>query len=100
MQTELNKLGYDLGPCGIDGDFGRATEKAVRAFQGNNGLQVDGICGARTWAALDAAVETLAVPDSSIETYTVIIPGLDLVQASSLAESYPGAEIVKGADGQ
>jgi hypothetical protein len=100
MQTELNKLGYDLGPCGIDGDFGRATEKAVRAFQGNNGLQVDGICGARTWAALDAAVAALAAPDSSIETYTVIIPGLDLVQASSLAESYPGAEIVKGADGQ
>ena len=26
MQTKLNRLGYDLGPCCFDGDFGRATE--------------------------------------------------------------------------
>ena len=30
-QTMLQKLGYDLGICGVDGDFGTATEKAVRA---------------------------------------------------------------------
>lgn len=28
-QQLLEKLGYSLGPCGADGDFGRATETAV-----------------------------------------------------------------------
>ena len=100
MQTELSKLGYDLGPCGIDGDFGRATEKAVKAFQGDHGLKVDGICGPATWAALDAAVAALTIPESSVTTYTVRIPGLDLTQAQKLVEAYPGAEIVKGEDGK
>ena len=100
MQTELSKLGYDLGPCGIDGDFGRATEKAVKAFQGDHGLKVDGICGPATWAALDAAVAALTVPESSVSTYSVIIPGLDITQAKRLVENYPGAEIVKGEDGK
>lgn len=37
---------------GIDGIFGARTESAVRQFQQNNGLSVDGIVGANTWAAL------------------------------------------------
>ena len=52
MQSILEKLGYDLGPCGVDGDFGRMTEKAVKAFQQDHGLKVDGICGPKTFAAL------------------------------------------------
>jgi N-acetylmuramoyl-L-alanine amidase len=32
--------------------FGEATEKAVRRFQGERGLRVDGVCGRQTWAAL------------------------------------------------
>ena len=52
MQSILEKLGYDLGPCGVDGDFGRMTERAVKAFQQDHGLKVDGICGPKTFAAL------------------------------------------------
>lgn len=36
----------------VDGRFGRRTEKAVRAFQENAGLPVDGIAGPDTRAAL------------------------------------------------
>ena len=52
MQGILEHLGYDLGSCGVDGDFGRMTEKAVKAFQKDHGLKTDGICGPRTWKEL------------------------------------------------
>lgn len=61
VQWELKRLGYDLGKYGIDGDFGNATDKAVRAFQKKhkapNGvaLTVDGIVGKNTRAALKAS---------------------------------------------
>ena len=44
-QTLLEKAGYSVGPCGIDGDFGRVTLAAVKAFQKDHGLVVDGIVG-------------------------------------------------------
>ena len=48
MQRILERLGYDLGACGVDGDFGRMTEKAVKAFQQDHGLKADGIVGPKT----------------------------------------------------
>lgn len=92
LQKSLQKLGYDLGPCGVDGDFGRATEAAVKAFQTDQGLKVDGICGPATWAALDASQPG---PEPT-GLYTVIIPGLTEEQANRLLAEYPLAEISAG----
>ena len=50
LQRALKRAGFDAGT--IDGIFGSRTEAAVRAFQRANGLQVDGIVGPKTWAAL------------------------------------------------
>jgi peptidoglycan hydrolase-like protein with peptidoglycan-binding domain len=36
----------------VDGIFGPKTEAAVRAFQQNENLAVDGIVGTQTWTAL------------------------------------------------
>jgi len=48
---EVRRL-QELLKIGIDGSFGRDTEKAVRIFQQHNGLTADGICGLATWAKL------------------------------------------------
>ncbi len=52
LQSRLIALGYDLGPWGADGDFGSQTKKAVKAFQQDHGLKVDGIVGKETWKEL------------------------------------------------
>ena len=50
LQILLAGYGYD--PNGIDGDFGPGCEKAVKAFQKDNGLEADGIVGQKTWEKL------------------------------------------------
>jgi peptidoglycan hydrolase-like protein with peptidoglycan-binding domain len=48
-------------PGAVDGDFGPNTEAAVKAYQQDRGIQVDGIVGDQTWwAAAGAAGATLA----------------------------------------
>ena len=92
LQTVLLKLGYDLGPCGVDGDFGKATEAAIRSFQSDHRLAVDGVAGKNTWAELEKSVNAISVKPGEA-TYCVIISGLDLSQARALQTNYPGSEI-------
>ena len=49
LQQALVDQGYEID---VDGDFGRATEQAVLAFQEANELDMDGVVGPNTWAAL------------------------------------------------
>lgn len=49
LQYELNKHGYKLN---VDGDFGVKTEAAVKDFQKNHRLIIDGIAGKNTIAKL------------------------------------------------
>lgn len=52
LQVLLAGYKYSLGSAGCDGDYGAATEDAVRRFQKNNGLTADGCCGPATWKKL------------------------------------------------
>lgn len=52
VQASLITLGYDCGSYGVDGDFGSATLTAVKAFQKDNKLVVDGIIGIKTKTAI------------------------------------------------
>lgn len=49
LQTLLIRAGFQ---CKVDGDFGPATKKALRAFQKANDITVDGIAGPETMKAL------------------------------------------------
>lgn len=86
LQTKLIQKGYDLGKWGADGDFGSQTEKAVKQFQRDHGLTVDGIVGARTWTALE---------ESSTNLYTVTIPHLPKYKAEALLKDYSGSSMVE-----
>lgn len=56
LQTILNaRYGADLE---VDGNFGKATEAAVKAFQKTHGLTADGVVGAKTWKALGVTGNT------------------------------------------
>jgi len=94
LQTSLYKLGYGLGVYGIDGDFGRDTEKAVKNFQRDHRLNVDGVCGPMTWDALNKAVAQIDSAPKD-KTYTVCIHHLDKTQADAMQRSYPGCVVTE-----
>ncbi|MEO0686870.1 MAG: peptidoglycan-binding domain-containing protein [Cyanobacteria bacterium J06649_11] len=51
LQKDLSVKGYQVG---VDGNFDESTENAVKAFQKDNGLTVDGVVGAETGQKLGA----------------------------------------------
>jgi len=52
-QQHLRNLGYNVGP--VDGKYGPQTSSAVRAFQREAGITVDGILGPETMEAMSQA---------------------------------------------
>lgn len=89
-QEDLISLEYDLAPYGADGKYGNKTVAAVKQFQKDHELVADGVCGPRTWEALDAAVGPQPTP---ITLYTVTIQHLTIEQADELKKQYPDADV-------
>ena len=81
LQQRLMELGYALPKYGADGDYGSETATAVKAFQRDRGLQVDGIAGEATLAALYAGQGN---------TYTVTLHNVPEAEAIALIGKYDG----------
>ena len=89
IQTALSRLGYSLGRWGIDGDYGSATESAVKLFQADKGLAVNGIVDSGTRAALEAAQAALE------RTYTVVLHGLAAAEMEAMRTRWPDCEVTE-----
>ena len=83
LQAKLLQLGYSLPRYGADGSYGSETINAVINFQRDNGLDGDGVCGQKTWEALDRS--------EPMKLYTVYIPHLPLYKAEAFVAAYGGA---------
>jgi len=57
IQKALKKAGYYNGA--LDGKIGPGTRDAIRAFQKDNGLGADGVCGRQTWSKLKVYLESI-----------------------------------------
>lgn len=76
LQTMLIELGYSCGRYGADGEFGDATEQAVRDFQRDTGCAVDGKVGVETVSALRrTTVENGGNEEDSKTAENVVIVG-------------------------
>lgn len=87
LQSELIRLGYPLPKYGIDGDFGKETEMAVKQFQQDNRLTADGVVGPKTWKALDGS--------EAMKMYTVTIQHLARHEAEAMVKSYKNASMME-----
>ena len=78
LQHLLRARGFGLN---VDGIFGPVTDQAVRRFQGNQGIDVDGIVGAVTWTRLFITVR----PGSTGEAVKGVQVRMNLRQADPIA---------------
>ncbi|MBE5815940.1 MAG: hypothetical protein E7320_12200 [Clostridiales bacterium] len=89
MQERLTELGFYDGEC--DGDFGPGTQDAVRLFQSQHGLAVDGAAGEMTLGLLystDAKQVTVTpTPDPAA-------PPLLVNRSHALPEDYHPGDLV------
>ena len=92
LQQRLMELGYKLPRFGADGDYGNETVAAVKAFQQDWGLKVDGIAGPETQKIMETAV----AKEPAKKTYKVTGGGLTEEAAREIVTRYGGTMMAEG----
>ena len=77
LQERLTELGYYTGP--ISGNFLGNTRNAVKAFQKQNGLTVDGVVGEATWNAIFNDPDVVLPDDTPRPTATPEPPAFHIL---------------------
>ena len=72
LQNALITLGYDCGKWGADGDYGDATEMAVKEFQKDHSLEADGDYGPKTHAALEKLLDDVGKPVDNARSVKIV----------------------------
>ncbi|MDJ0620730.1 MAG: peptidoglycan-binding domain-containing protein [Calothrix sp. MO_192.B10] len=88
LASRTGQLDYMLPGFGADGDYGPETTKAVRAFQQNNGLLVDGKVARKTAQALDAALRETSVPGITNATPQDLVNAAQELCTGDIAQYY------------
>lgn len=103
VQERLIELGYDVGPCGADGEYGRDTASAIAQFQRDYGIEVDGIFGPETFIAMRDAKKNVQDDKADNDTKDAQAPaavsaspsGNTSKPGSSVAVKFPPGTVVK-----
>ena len=88
MQKMLIACGYSCGNSGADGDFGSNTEKALRAFQSDHNLSVDGLYGVKSKAALETAYKALSTTTQTTTGATTFLNAVKAVADQARTEKW------------
>lgn len=90
LQQRLKELGFLSGS--VDGDFGGATQEAVRLFQSQHSLAEDGVAAAQTLALLfsDEAKACVATPTPDPGSLPILVNRTHPVE-----QSYKPADLVR-----
>lgn len=93
LQTKLKELGFYTGE--VDGQFGGGTKTAVVRFQGQHGLNPDGMAGAETLAAVYSAgaKHMVVTPRPALPASGQDLPML-VNRTSSIPEGYTPRDLV------
>lgn len=67
LQKALQDAGYELSKFGADGQYGKETEEAVKAFQRAQGIVADGIVGPETITKLQEATASTEDLSGSVD---------------------------------
>ena len=89
LQQALVDAGYSVGSAGVDGIYGSATAAAVRKYQQDNGLSVNGIAGQNTLGKLYGS--TTAASTGGTTTPTTTAPAFEY-------SDYEASDAVKQAE--
>ena len=74
LQRQLNRMGFDSGK--EDSHLGPLTDRGLREFQRNTGLQVDGVAGPETLRALGRLHRTVGVESAHLAKERYALPTL------------------------
>lgn len=92
IQKMLITIGYPIGPSGVDGVIGNGTITAIKAFQKDCNLTVDGIVGTNTWNRLEQeynkklGIKTDNKEEKKVENIVVYYYPLDQRAAEYIAD--------------